>query len=89
MFVNDLRIGEAVQFHAILNLLSAGLLVGWLAIVPGDGTEGWRVKGGAVLLGTVAGLTTVYVLLTVWSYFAGPFALPVVEQLSDVITIQN
>jgi hypothetical protein len=89
VFTNDLRLGEAVQFHALLNFFAAILLVGWLCV--DSFTERWEqsTSVGGALIGIVAGATTVFVLLALWSYFVAGlnFVLPLLNQLSDVITI--
>ncbi|MEF8829628.1 MAG: hypothetical protein V5A49_11370 [Haloarcula sp.] len=78
----DLALGEAVQFHALLNLGGAAVCAGTVlghTLVPD------RVPSGVVAVGLAlpAGLTTAYVLLSGLVYFQyGPFALDFVRVLA-------
>ncbi|KAA9410883.1 hypothetical protein EGO51_14095 [Haloarcula hispanica] len=78
----DLALGEAVQFHALLNLGGAGVCAGAVLgriLVPD------RVPSRVVALGLAlpAGLTTAYLLLSGLVYFQyGPFALDFIRVLT-------
>lgn len=78
----DLALGEAVQFHALLNLGGAGVCAGTVlgrTLVPD------RVPSRVVALGLAlpAGLTTAYLLLSGLVYFHyGPFALDFIRVLT-------
>jgi len=77
----DLALGEAVQFHALLNLGAAAVCAG---AVLGRTVAPDYVSSRAVAVGLAlpAGLTTAYVLLSGSVYFQyGPFALDFVRVL--------
>lgn len=82
-------VGEAVQLHALIALVMAGTLSAWCILVSLDGR--WlpaRNAGrvGAVLLGTTAGTTTVFLLLSGWMHFPyGDYALPIFDALSELL----
>lgn len=80
----DLSVGEAIQFHGLLNLALAGLVgVALLASTVDDRAD--PIAGVACGLAAAGG--TVFVLLAAIAYFSfvGPFVLPVVETVSDLI----
>ncbi|MBV0903772.1 hypothetical protein [Haloarcula salina] len=75
----DLALGEAVQFHALLNLAGAAVCA---AVVVGGTVAPDRVPSRVVAVGVAlpAGLTTAFVALSGLSYFQyGPHALDVVR----------
>lgn len=78
----DLALGEAVQFHALLNLGGAAVCAGTVlghTLVPD------HIPSRVVALGLAlpAGLTTAYLLLSGLVYFQyGPFALDFVRALA-------
>ncbi|WP_227134341.1 hypothetical protein [Halorubellus salinus] len=82
-------VGEAVQLHALVALAMAGTLSAWCIVVSLDGR--WlstRNAGrvGAVLLGTTAGTTTVFLLLAGWMHFPyGEYAIPIFDALSELL----
>jgi len=83
----DVAVGEAMQFHALVNLGTAGLLalcIGGRALVP----ERVEVRWVATLLGVTAGATTAFLLLAGVEYFQyGPYALWVARELSAAIPL--
>lgn len=80
-------VGEAMQFHALVNLAAAALvavLVGGRALVPNRVRVEWVASG----LAAAAGSTTAFLLLAGVEYFQyGPFALGVARRLSAAIPI--
>lgn len=80
-------LGEAVQLHAILGLATAVPLGVW-ALHDSLRDQGYP-RVGAVCLGLAAGVTTVFLLLSGIDYFsyAGDFALPVTQRLSDALSL--
>jgi 4-amino-4-deoxy-L-arabinose transferase-like glycosyltransferase len=77
LWATDATRGEAVQTHAILGLLAAGLLAAW-TLADAFGYREDRV--GAVALALAAAATTAFVALgALWHFaFVGPQALPFV-----------
>lgn len=81
----DLALGEAVQFHALLNLGGAAVCGG---TVLGRTVAPDRVPSRMVTLGLAlpAGLTTAYLLLSGLVYFQyGPFALDFIRVLTPYL----
>lgn len=85
----SLSVGEAVQLHALLALAIAGALAAWCIVATLDVPWGPTERGGqvgAVLLGTTAGTTTVFLLLTGWMHFPyGEYAIPIFDALSELL----
>jgi len=85
--VLDVAVGEAMQFHALVNLGTAavlGLAIGGRALVP-ERVEVWWV---ATALGVTAGATTAFLLLAGAEYFQyGPYALGIARELSAAIPL--
>ena len=80
----DPAIGEAMQFHALVNLAVAGIAA---AVVVLD-TVGTRDLPVGTAIGAVGGAgTTLYVLAGIEYFTYGQFALPVAEWLSAVIPL--
>jgi hypothetical protein len=77
LWATDATRGEAVQTHALLGLLAAGLLAAWI-LADAFGYREDRV--GAVSLALAAAATTAFVVLgALWHFaFVGPEALPFV-----------
>lgn len=79
--------GEAIQFHGLLALAAAGLLVAWVTVA---GVRGGYERTGAVLVALAGAVTTLFVLLSTYVYFgfmnrpALPSARVVSEALSFV-----
>lgn len=82
-------IGEAMQFHAWLGLGTAILLGGWALVATI--TDRDYIQAGGVILGVTAGATTVFLLLSGLTYFAyaGDFALPISQRLSELVALPN
>ncbi|EMA34405.1 hypothetical protein [Haloarcula japonica] len=78
----DLALGEAVQFHALLNLGGAAVCGG--TVLGRTLAPDWVPSRAVVLgLGLPAGLTTAYLLLSGLVYFQyGPFALDFIRVLT-------
>ncbi len=79
--------GEAVQLHALLGLAVAIPLAVWAVRATWSAERHPRV--GAGLLGLAGGLTTNFLLVSGWLYFAymGPFALPVVGRFAAALAV--
>jgi len=86
---SSLSLGEAMQLHALLALAVSIPLAIW-ALSSAFGfepitRERWY-QAGAILLGTAAGVTTVFVLLTGWLHFPyGEYAIPLFDALSELL----
>lgn len=80
-------LGEAIQLHAWIGLATALPLGGWALVATITDRDYARV--GAVLLGVSAGATTVFLLLSGIDHFsyAGDFALPVMQRVSDALSL--
>ncbi|EJN58000.1 hypothetical protein [Halogranum rubrum] len=88
LFVQRATLGEAVQAHALVNLVAAGCLAGWVVVEWGSSTRSERFTTlGAVTLGVVCGVTTSFLLLSGGVYFAesGDFLLPLVRWVSESV----
>lgn len=82
--VIDPAIGEAMQFHALVNLAVAGIV----AVVVLADTVSSRDLPVAAAIGAVGGAgTTLYILAGIEYFTYGQFALPVATWLSAVIPI--
>jgi len=83
----DVAVGEAMQFHALVDLGAAGLLaltVGGRALVPERVQSGWV----ATVLGVTAGATTAFLFLAGVEYFQyGPYALGIARELSAAVPL--
>lgn len=89
LFVNwqlRLAIGEAMQFHALVNLGSAVLASAWASI---DAlVDGFDDRTEAFVLGIPAGLTTLFLLFTGLGYFQyGDYALPVSGDIANLLPV--
>ena len=81
----DPAIGEAMQFHALLNLIAAGIAA---AVVVLDTVIDGPDLPIATAIGTAGGAaTTLYVLAGIEYITYGQFALPVAEWLSTLIPV--
>ncbi|SFR98450.1 hypothetical protein SAMN05216559_2035 [Halomicrobium zhouii] len=83
----DVAVGEAMQFHALVNLGAAGLLaltVGARAFVPVRVRSRWV----ATALGVTAGATTAFLFLAGVEYFQyGQYALGIARELSTAVPL--
>ncbi len=83
----DVAIGEAMQFHALVNLgaaFSLALLVAGRSLFPGRISPAWVATG----VGLAAGSTTAFLALAGLEYFQyGSFALGVARQLSAALPV--
>ncbi|MEF8855480.1 MAG: hypothetical protein V5A24_08330, partial [Haloarculaceae archaeon] len=81
--LQDLAVGEAFQFHGVLNLALGVLLV----LALSGATIRSRLEGAAaVLLGLTAAATTILILVSGLVYFPiGRYALPLIDLLSDLL----
>jgi hypothetical protein len=83
----SVAIGEAMQFHALLNLGAAAVLVlvvGGRALAPARVRVEWVATG----VGTAAGVTTAFVLLAGLEYFQyGQYVLGVARRFSGAIPV--
>ncbi|WP_224268000.1 hypothetical protein [Haloprofundus salinisoli] len=82
VLVLEASIGEAMQVHALLNLVAAVCLAVWVlfhSMVPAQARA-----VGAVVLGCVCGLTTSFLLLSGTMYLAtdSGYVLPVIDWLN-------
>lgn len=78
--------GEAIQFHGLLALGAATLLLGWSTLARlRSGYE----RTGAVLLAVTGAVTTLYLLFSIYLYFGfmGRHAIPVSRIVSEVLTL--
>lgn len=83
----DFGFGEAVQFHALIALATASLLVIWtVARFVSDSVPD---SLGAVAMGLTAAATTVFVLLALLFYFdyANVYAVPVLRILFEKLAL--
>jgi len=78
----DLVLGEAVQLYALAALAVAGAVGCWVLL---DTAVGGFESVGAVVLGTAAGLTAVYLLVSGVTLFpdTGEFLLPLSRAVSE------
>ncbi|WP_224333780.1 hypothetical protein [Haloprofundus halobius] len=86
VLVLQANIGEAMQLHALLNLVAAVCLAVWLlahSVAPSQ-----TRPAGAVVLGCVCGLTTSFLLLSGTIYLATDtgYVLPVVDWLNEQLS---
>lgn len=83
IILEDVGVGEAFQLHAVLNLGLGALLAVGLTLSTGNSASD-RVS--AIALGLATGAGTLLVLMAGLVYFPiGPYFLPVVEVLTDLI----
>lgn len=81
--VQNLSVGEAFQLHALLNL-SVGVVL--VLALSGAVLHPQDRRPAAAALGLAAGVGAVFVLLSGVVYFPiGPYVLPMVEALSELI----
>lgn len=87
LLINTLSLGEAVQLHALIGLGLAFLVGTWTII--SSISENMPPRIGAVCLGFAGAATTVFILLSGIVYFAyaGHFTLPVMQWLSELLSI--
>ena len=77
-------LGEAMQFHALLNLAVAGLTIAVVVVAIVRDHE----KGVATAVGTAGGAgTTLFVLSGIEYFTYGQFAYPIVRWLSELLPV--
>lgn len=86
VFLRGMWTVEAVQFHAILSLATAGLVLAWLLAETVDRP---RPRLGALTLALAAAVTTLFLLLGAWLYLpsGSNFALPAVRWLAEQLAL--
>lgn len=79
--------GEAIQFHGLLALGAAALLLGWSTVAR---LRGGYERTGAVLLATAGAVTTLFALFSVALYFGfmRRYALPVSRLVAEALTLR-
>lgn len=81
-----LALGEAVQLHALVNLVGACLLGGWILLASTGFDLDERL--GAVTLAIPAALSTLFLLFTGLVYFQyADYALPLVDTFVELLPI--
>jgi hypothetical protein len=81
-----LALGEAMQLHALVNLVSAGLLAGW-ALPAGLGVD-LDERIGVVALAVPAALTTLFLLFAGLAYFDyAQYALPLARSVAEPLPV--
>ncbi|MEF8777205.1 MAG: hypothetical protein V5A43_11995 [Haloarculaceae archaeon] len=83
MLLAQLSVGGAFRLHALVNLALAAILA--LALVVATRRPA-HDRPVAIALGLAAAATTVFVVLAGLVYFQiGPYLLPIVDALSDLL----
>ncbi|WP_224333838.1 hypothetical protein [Haloprofundus halobius] len=87
LLLEEVRLGEAMQVHALAHLAAATALALWTLFA--ESREATSPRVGAAIVGVACGLTTVFLLLSGWEYFgyAGEFALPMIRALSRALPL--
>lgn len=77
--------GAAIQFHGLLALATAGLLLGWTIL---SSVRGGYERTGAVLLALAGAVTTLFVVLSAHVYFGfmDRQVIPFVRVLSEALS---
>jgi hypothetical protein len=80
LFLLDPSLGEAIQAHALISLVTAGSLALWTLVTVGLGySNRYGLTSGAVAFSLAAASTTVFVLLSrLYHVTSGEFLLPLV-----------
>ncbi|WP_224268037.1 hypothetical protein [Haloprofundus salinisoli] len=87
LLLGGVRLGEAIQLHALVHLAAATALALWVLVA--ETREKTYLRVGAASIGVACGLTTVFLLLSGWEYFgyAGEFALPMIRTLARALPL--